>query len=387
MANSSKETQDSVRASISSIYSGLLEKRKAEKEAAEEAKRIKKEEEEAKKKEAGNEEKDEIKLTKKEKRQKEIDNWKQVVIGLTGDDLEYEDEKKRKKKYKKWIDDDAIASSLEEKPKKPKKKNYNKEFQAELNMLKSLLADQNKFTNEIQKRLQIMMGPNTKDAGPLNKTEVELASAVISSRNNSLGYLKEIGAIKKTIADLYLRQKKQDYDMGSGDTLGATTDLGLLGSSIASAKFGDNAVGGGLSSDNPYSPNYTGGQQMQQVSSSPMTGEMPSGSIVPQGATPVSTSTSIPGIQVEVFDPESWNGEGSGIEVDPYTKFESVPKQTVVEWNKEAGQMRFKAIRTDTGEELVGCPVPTSDPGRLTVNEKDGFVKGEFDETYPLVIV
>ena len=39
--------------------------------------------------------------------------------------------------------------------------------------------------------------------------------------------------------------------------------------------------------------------------------------------------------------------------------YESIPHQVVVEWHKNDGKARFKAVRTDTGEELVGAPLPT----------------------------
>jgi len=173
-------TSDDVRASVSSIYSELLNKRQAERE--------KKEEERRQKEEAKREEKQEgkddkvIKMTKKQRREAELDNWKEIVVGLTGDDLEYSDTKSKKKKYKKWIDDEDPNKVVDAKKKKVKKKNYNKEFEPELNMLRTLVSEQNKFTADLQKRFQNAVGPANKDAMPPNKTMVCLHSRLLLSK-------------------------------------------------------------------------------------------------------------------------------------------------------------------------------------------------------------
>ena len=179
-------TTEEIRASVASIYSELLTKRKEEKEAKQEKKR-QEEELREQEKEANKKSENEPKLTKKEKREAEFDNWKEIIIGLTGDDLEYSSTKKSKKKYRKWIDDETESSILIPKTKKVKKKNYSKEFAPELQMLKNIVADQNKFTADLQKRFNTMAGPATKDAMPPNKTMVDLASVINAGRSNSLG--------------------------------------------------------------------------------------------------------------------------------------------------------------------------------------------------------
>ena len=86
-------TEEDVRASISSIYADLISKKQAAREAREEERRQQKlEEKEKRVKEDG------TKMTKRERRQAEFDNWKEVIFGLTGDDLEYSSPKKNKKK-------------------------------------------------------------------------------------------------------------------------------------------------------------------------------------------------------------------------------------------------------------------------------------------------
>lgn len=370
MANNKKisNTQEEVQASVSTIYAELLKKRKVQREEKE-AKRLKEKEEKKRKKEE--KEQEESKLSKKEKRESELASWESVIIGLTGDDLEYNDsdKKSKKKKYRKWIDEETDTDIKTVKPKKKKKKNYQKEFEPELNMLKSIVADQNKFTADLQKRFLNAAGPANKDAAPLNKTLVDLAGQVNSSRQNSLGLLREIGTLKKNIAELYFKQLKADMD---GNATGFNTqDLGLLGSSVASSMFADN-----IAMSTPVEP-IQGGEFQNQQSSSPVFNA--SATAVSNNQQEVETPIA------ESFDPSTWDGPSLGS--NNSVVYENIPHSIVVEWHKDKNMARFKAVRNDNGEELTDCPVPTSDPSKLKFNEKDLTVKGEFDETYKLEIL
>ncbi len=358
MSKNNTTTSDDVKASISSIYSDLLKKRTIEYEHKQELKRLK-EEEKKQQKEEKKEEKNKN-LTKEERRKAEIDRWKEVIIGLTGDDLDYSSDKKnKKKKYKKWIDDDSDQNVIKPvKNKKQKKKNYNKEFEPELNMLKALVAEQNRFSSELLKRYQNAAGPNNKDSMPPNKTLVELIATINASRSNSLGMLREIGNIKKTIADLYMKQKKLDADLQGNGSI-SDTDLALMGSNIASSIFGDTPS---------ISPQPSQVQQNSPVNQQ----EQQSQNIFPD--------------IVSSFDPDSWEGP----EFDANTKsvmYENIPHHVVVEWHKDQNKARFKAVRDDNGMELTGAPIPSIDPSKLSFNEKDMRVKGQFDEVYKLEII
>lgn len=359
MEKAKANTESQIRASISSLYADLLSKRQSEKEMKKEQKRMEKELREQEKEEKKLNE-DGSKMSKKERRQAELDNWKEVVIGLTGDDLEYISDKKKnkKKKYKKWIDDDEINQVLTVKKKKIKKKNYNKEFEPELNMLRTLIAEQNRFTADLQKRFQNAMGPANKDAMPPSKTLVELANVISSGRTNSLGMLREIGNLKKAIADLYMKQKKLDMESGSSNSID-DKDLTLMGSSIASSIFGDN-------------------QLMSTPVSTPSMPQPTPQSVIPN----VSQPTAVVSSGIEHFDPSSWEGP----ELDNnFTKYENIPQSIVVKRNTSTGEMRFAAIRDDNGEELVGANIPTTNPSSLRINEDDKTVKGEFDQLYKLI--
>lgn len=364
-------TTDDVKVSVASLYANLLSKRKAEQEAKEEEKLRKMEEKRLQKEEEQNNPESKV-MTKEEKRKAALDSWKEIVVGLTGDDLDYVKEKKSKKKYRRWIDDDTDGNQvIVKKNKKPKKRNYNKEFEAELSLLKSLVSEQNKFTTDLQKRFTAQAGPNTKDAMPLNKTLVDLAATINSSRANSLGVIREIGSIKKTIADLYMRQKKLDSELGNGSGVSETTDIGILGSSIANNLFGDNGIR--TSGSAPQHVN-----EFSSLNTPASTGEGSSAVSVQ----PVQQSQSV---GYEEFDPSTWNPNDIGVSAS--IKYENAPHEVIVEWDKQNDRARFKAINPETGDEIPDYPLPTSDITRLKFDEEGKKVKGQFDEIYRLDII
>lgn len=374
MAKNVNTTPDDVRASVASIYSDLLEKRRIEREQKEDLKREEREAREQQERSVDSGE--DVKKTKKERRESELENWKEVIVGLTGDDLEYADDKKSKKKYKKWIDEGGDNVVLTPKPKKIKKQNFQKQFEPELNMLKTIVTDQNRFTADLQKRFNIAAGPATKDAQLPNKTLVELASVINAGRSNSLGVLREVGNLKKTIADLYMKQKKLDADTSGGGF--STTDVGLMGSNIAAGIFGDDTYEYIQSAPQQNTNNGPGPAPIQQQ------GNMQN----VQSQAPVNVQQSSGPIQsaitVEAFDPATWGGPT--LASDSMVYHETTPHEIVVEMNNETKTSRFKAIRNDTGEEIIGYPVPTSNLAKLNINETDKTVKGEFDEVYRLEI-
>ena len=366
MAKTEEKMKENMQSSVHSIYSQLLAKRQQERDernARREAGRI----ESAKDEDAHNKEEN-TKMTKKERREAEAENWREVITSLTGDDLEYKSKKKNKKKYRKWIDDDNPNTVLTAKPKKVKKKNYNKEFEADLNMLRTFVSEQNKFNADLWKRWNLLMGPAAKDGQVPTKTMIDMAAALNAGRSNSLSMLNSITNIKKTIADLQMKQKKLDSELG-GTGITDTNDLALIGSSIGASMLGDNAPSI-MPAQNPYQESNNIMQPIPQQNSSPTQPQYSSNSANP----------SMPAVKAEAFDPSSWNGIASVSS----TIYEAIPHSIVVEKSNSSGEMRFKAIRNDNGEELVGCPVPSSDISRLSINEKDGFVKGQFDEVYKI---
>ena len=348
MAVKVNTTEAEVKTSVSDLYKNLLAKRA-------EAKGKKKEVEETEEaaKADGEETVEDRPLTKKEKRARAMDSWKAVVEGLVEEDLDYVPPKRSKRRFKKWtIDTDLYGegAAMPTKPKKKRKVNYNKEFEPELNMLKSIVADQNKFTSDLQKRYHISVGPNTKDAGPLNKTQVDLAAAIVSGRSTSLAVLREIGNLKKTKYNLYMDELKLNKDgKGSDDS----QDLTRIGSNVAQQFYG--------------APNTLYPSESSQSST-------------------IDTSSVISASEMAIinnFDPSTWGDEST--EPDMYTKYENTPKKTVVEVNEGDGQYRFKTINTDTGNEILDYPNPTFKI--TTINKELNLAKDAFDKSYEIEYV
>lgn len=320
---------DEIKNSIDDIYTRILNKKREKKEA--------------KYTENIKEEKDEPKVDKAKRKENSINAWKDVVSDLMGEDFEYEKPKKSKNRYKKWItSDDEENSELTKKPNKKKKRNYNKEFEPELNMLKNALTDQNKFTNDLVKRFQVAAGPANKD-GQMNKTLVDLAATINASRGNSLGLLREIGSIKKTVAELYMKQKKLDSELGGGSI--ESQDVALMGSSIASSMFAPSTL-------------HTSDNNDNNISAPPQK------------------------VNISSFDPDTWS---DNIPIDDHTKFETVPHKVVVEWHKDKDIARFKAIDPSSGEEIEEYPVPTY--SIKSIDKEKKLAKDDFDQIYDVEIV
>ena len=134
-----------------------------------------------------------------------------------------------KRKHRKPVD---IFEFGEGKKKKKKKKkdgeltDYSKEFENEMTLIKGLMQDQSKFTDSLQRKYDAM--ENTKSsARGIGKFTTDLIESINTSRNISLQLIKEQANLKKTIADLTMKEKKE---FGSG--AGKDDDIGLLSSSM-----------------------------------------------------------------------------------------------------------------------------------------------------------
>ena len=365
------DTAENVVVSIGGIYEEFLRKREAEKKAKKESRRADKEEEieeKKDKKEEEQEEKDRQKA-KQEKIESDINSWQSIIVDLRGEDLEYKPKKKGKKKYKQWIGEDGEDMNIikTSKPRKKKKQDFNKKFQPELDMLRKILADQNAFITDLQRRFKAAAGPATKDMTPLTKNLIDLINTLNNARGNSLGLLREISGVKKTIADLYNKQKEIERKYGSGNTYEGS-DLGLMGSDLASSLFGP---------PTPYTP-PTQGDTHSYV-------DTRTGNSINPFDTHNPTSNPYPDMRSSMsnFDPASWDGGG----LDAGGVYgESIPHSIVVEWHKAEDKARFKAIRDDSGEELHGIPgLPTCKVTKM--DEENKIAKDEFDQVYKLEII
>ena len=345
-AKASEEMANNVASSISTIYAGLMQKEKikrAEKHAS------KSSEETIVEEKIKDPDDYPTKKTKKQKAEEEIAKWSKVFQGIGGEGFDdVVTGKREKRKYKKWALTDAELIEGEMKKKKAKKIDYAKRFEPDINMLSRLLADQNRFTTDLLKRYQLAAGPANKDAGPINKTLVELASVINNSRTNSLGFLREIASNKKSIADLTMKQRKLDSDLGGGSQNLDSENVALMGSSVADEIFGASIV------------------------RTPVSGESSMDALSSQ----TNSFSDIP-----PFDPSSWNSDGYGSKT---TVYESIPHEVVVAYSQDKGVGHFKAIKPD-GSELVGAPLPTC---KIKVFDTASLkAKDEFEASYRMILI
>lgn len=295
-------------------------------------------------------------LTKEEKIQANLNALESIANEITGEDLEFgKKKKKNKNRYKKWImsDDSLDENNIDVKQiKKKKKRNYNKEFEPEINRLKNLLAEQSKMKNDLLKRFNIEAGPANKD-GKMDKTLVELASVINEISGSELNTMKEIGTVKKVIAELYIKQQQIDAKKGDfGDSSDATLIGSDLANSILNQQFGNFTTP--IKSTVDTGVSYDPGVQYQQA----------------------------PQVQASNFDPSTWSQPQL---VDDHIKYEGIPHDIVVEYNKTNNTKRFKAVDSQTGKELPNCPVPTYNI--KTFDESKMQARDDLGQTYNLEII
>lgn len=106
-------------------------------------------------------------------------------------------------------DDDNIEDPIIDEQKRGYEKRkkddnpFKKEFAEELTLLYSLLDEVNKFNKELEKKYKAVEGSKTRG---VSKWTTELINSILSAKTSKLQILKEISNIKKTIADLKIKQ-------------------------------------------------------------------------------------------------------------------------------------------------------------------------------------
>ena len=80
---------------------------------------------------------------------------------------------------------------------------YKKEFAEELTILYNLLDEYNKFSKKIEKDFDAINGSKTRG---MSKYTNDLLASVLNAKNGKLAVIKEIASLKKTIADLKIKE-------------------------------------------------------------------------------------------------------------------------------------------------------------------------------------
>lgn len=144
------------------------------------------------------------KKTKTDKPQKNEDEWFNDLIASS--------ELKIKGGKRKTMFDDVFNPTDKKKKKKKKDKNeptdYEKKFEPEAALLRNLLIDQNKFVDSLQKEYDFLKNNKSTSRG-INKNITDLISNITNARNLSMQLIDKNTSLKKTIADLTMKERKE----------------------------------------------------------------------------------------------------------------------------------------------------------------------------------
>lgn len=120
-------------------------------------------------------------------------------------------------------DDDDMESIIYDQKKSYKKNKksdneFRKEFAEELALLYSLLDETNSFGVDLDKIYKAMT--NSKTRG-FSKYTSDVITSILSTKQTKLSVLKEISSVKKTIADLAIKEAKSNGEKDGGNDVSA----------------------------------------------------------------------------------------------------------------------------------------------------------------------
>jgi hypothetical protein len=116
--------------------------------------------------------------------------------------------------------------------------NYNKKFSKEMKQHHKLIRQQAQYVDQLERLFRSTTGLGTANPRQLTKTDVELASVLSQARGQLLQMINGVGSLKKTIADLNLKQLK---GLGIGDGADGGDSDDLFGSKVMTQVFNSKA--------------------------------------------------------------------------------------------------------------------------------------------------
>lgn len=154
------------------------------------------------------------KKEKKKEKQKEDDDCDKLDPGWLDTLTEFK-VPKTKGKSKNLFDGFDIGGKKKKKKKKDNGTvNHKKDFEPELVILRNLQMDQNKFVDSLQKKYDQMEGTKSTARG-VGKYTTDLVNSISTARSVSMQLVDKIISVKKTIADLDFKERKE---FGSGNS-------------------------------------------------------------------------------------------------------------------------------------------------------------------------
>lgn len=154
----------------------------------------------------------------KKEQELDDDNWLSVLTELGSLGEEKVKGSRRKKGYS--IFDEPIGKKKKKKKKKGEMVDYAKEFETEAALYRNLLQDQSRFTDSLQKEYDRLKSTKSSARG-ISKTMTDLIENITQARSLSVQIADKMVGVKKTIADLSLKQRKEfGVGAGEGDNMG-----------------------------------------------------------------------------------------------------------------------------------------------------------------------
>ena len=103
--------------------------------------------------------------------------------------------------------------------------NYNKKFSKEMKQHHKLIRQQAVYVDQLEKLFRATTGLGTSNPRQLTKTDVELASVLSQARGQLLQMISGVSSLKKTIADLQMKQWQKMAVQSGTDTPATSDDL------------------------------------------------------------------------------------------------------------------------------------------------------------------
>ena len=161
----------------------------------------------------------EEKKKEKEKDEEVIDDeWLETLTNFSAPKT------KKKSKFTGSVEDYIIGKKKKGGKKKDKDKgkivSHKKDFDAEMSLLKDLYKDQSNFVDSLQKKYDQLDNMKSSVRG-VGKFTTDLIMSLNSARTLNSSILNNIISLKKTIADLDFKERKEFGGSGSGEGMNA----------------------------------------------------------------------------------------------------------------------------------------------------------------------
>jgi hypothetical protein len=259
------------------------------------------------------------------------------------------------KRTEKYTDDDFSNLSIKGKGKHKKTKDgltdYDKEFDTEIGILKSMYLEHNRFVEDLTKEYNNMKASKSSARG-VTKYMTDLIESITSARTVSMQVVKELIAAKKMIAELNIKEREKFIKESNTGQM----DMNQYASTFMNELFkrGRNSI---LDADMTYNNNddYSDYEEytMDDLNNDIM-----------QGLDTTETSE-------------------EDRERELYLKYENNNVTISVLYDDETGDYEYIA-EDENGNVLYDYPLPIK--GELKINRNNNTAVDEFGQRYPLVL-